>query len=61
MMTKQEEIEELQSYKQFLEDMQAENEIIYKCPFDPNNDHFGGQIEYCNARLAKLRSEEKES
>ena len=57
MMTKQEEIEELESYKQFLEDMQAENEIIYKCPHDSNDDHFGGQIDYRQARLKKLRDE----
>ena len=57
MMTKQEEIEELESYKQFMADMQAENEIIYKCPHDPNENHFKGQIDYCEARLQKLRDE----
>ena len=60
MMTKQEEIEELEAYKQFMEDMRAENEIIYKCPYDPNDDHFGGQIDNYEARLKKLR-DEKES
>ncbi len=63
MMTKQEEIEELESYKEFMGAMQAEGEelgLTYKCPVDPHENHFAGQVEYANARLEKLRSEEKE-